>query len=125
MDGIYQKEEETSVTAHISAHTSGLSYVELDYILFLPVLFLLNILDSFNPRCFELKFGTQLKIKGQFVWTMHTIVYLHCIIVTVTVHNSLQFLISADYIEKKASSLGLEELFLLTTRTADWLVSTN
>ncbi|KAK9949165.1 hypothetical protein M0R45_004700 [Rubus argutus] len=25
-----------------------------------------------------------------------------------------------DYIEKKASSLGLEKLFLLTTRTADW-----
>ncbi|POO00701.1 Acetylglutamate kinase argB [Trema orientale] len=25
-----------------------------------------------------------------------------------------------DYIEKKASSLGLENLFLLTTRTADW-----
>lgn len=28
-----------------------------------------------------------------------------------------------DYIEKKASSLGLEKLFLLTTRTADWFVS--
>ncbi|CAH8326102.1 unnamed protein product [Eruca vesicaria subsp. sativa] len=27
-----------------------------------------------------------------------------------------------DYIEKKASSLGLETLFLLTTRTADWFV---
>ncbi|XP_024025459.1 probable amino-acid acetyltransferase NAGS2, chloroplastic isoform X1 [Morus notabilis] len=27
-----------------------------------------------------------------------------------------------DYIEKKASSLGLEKLFLLTTRTADWFV---
>ncbi|XP_027178736.1 probable amino-acid acetyltransferase NAGS1, chloroplastic [Coffea eugenioides] len=27
-----------------------------------------------------------------------------------------------DYIEKKASSLGLEILFLLTTRTADWFV---
>ncbi|KAJ4963884.1 hypothetical protein NE237_023823 [Protea cynaroides] len=27
-----------------------------------------------------------------------------------------------DYIEKKASSLGLERLFLLTTRTADWFV---
>ncbi|XP_030532093.1 probable amino-acid acetyltransferase NAGS2, chloroplastic isoform X2 [Rhodamnia argentea] len=27
-----------------------------------------------------------------------------------------------DYIEKKASSLGLEMLFLLTTRTADWFV---
>ncbi|KAM6564150.1 hypothetical protein CsatB_024148 [Cannabis sativa] len=27
-----------------------------------------------------------------------------------------------DYIEKKASSLGLENLFLLTTRTADWFV---
>lgn len=25
-----------------------------------------------------------------------------------------------DYVEKKASSLGLEKLFLLTTRTADW-----
>ena len=30
--------------------------------------------------------------------------------------------VSADYIEKKASSLGLEKLFLLTTRTADWFV---
>lgn len=29
----------------------------------------------------------------------------------------------ADYIEKKASSMGLEMLFLLTTRTADWFVS--
>lgn len=28
----------------------------------------------------------------------------------------------ADYIEKKASSLGLRTLFLLTTRTADWYV---
>ncbi|KAG2724133.1 hypothetical protein I3843_01G003300 [Carya illinoinensis] len=27
-----------------------------------------------------------------------------------------------DYIEKKASSLGLERLFLLTTQTADWFV---
>ncbi|XP_062154537.1 probable amino-acid acetyltransferase NAGS2, chloroplastic isoform X2 [Alnus glutinosa] len=27
-----------------------------------------------------------------------------------------------DYIEKKASSLGLDRLFLLTTRTADWFV---
>ncbi|KAM2554333.1 hypothetical protein TB2_018462 [Malus domestica] len=27
-----------------------------------------------------------------------------------------------DYIEKKASSLGLEKLFVLTTRTADWFV---
>lgn len=27
-----------------------------------------------------------------------------------------------DYIEKKASFLGLEMLFLLTTRTADWFV---
>lgn len=27
-----------------------------------------------------------------------------------------------DYVEKKASSLGLEKLFLLTTRTADWFV---
>ncbi|KAL0891665.1 hypothetical protein Bca101_015648 [Brassica carinata] len=27
-----------------------------------------------------------------------------------------------DYIEKKASSLGLDTLFLLTTRTADWFV---
>ncbi|KAJ0240828.1 amino-acid acetyltransferase NAGS2 [Hirschfeldia incana] len=27
-----------------------------------------------------------------------------------------------DYIEKKASSLGLDKLFLLTTRTADWFV---
>ncbi|XP_058080243.1 probable amino-acid acetyltransferase NAGS1, chloroplastic isoform X1 [Magnolia sinica] len=27
-----------------------------------------------------------------------------------------------DYIEKKASSLGLEKLFLLTTRAADWFV---
>ncbi|KAG9132625.1 hypothetical protein Leryth_023625 [Lithospermum erythrorhizon] len=27
-----------------------------------------------------------------------------------------------DYIERKASSLGLERLFLLTTRTADWFV---
>ncbi|XP_062101793.1 probable amino-acid acetyltransferase NAGS2, chloroplastic isoform X1 [Humulus lupulus] len=27
-----------------------------------------------------------------------------------------------DYIEKKASSIGLENLFLLTTRTADWFV---
>lgn len=27
-----------------------------------------------------------------------------------------------DYIEKKASSIGLEMLFLLTTRTADWFV---
>ncbi|KAK9284416.1 hypothetical protein L1049_023588 [Liquidambar formosana] len=27
-----------------------------------------------------------------------------------------------DYIEKKASSLGMEMLFLLTTRTADWFV---
>lgn len=27
-----------------------------------------------------------------------------------------------DYIEKKASSLGLQMLFLLTTRTADWFV---
>ncbi|KAH7665408.1 amino-acid N-acetyltransferase protein [Dioscorea alata] len=27
-----------------------------------------------------------------------------------------------DYMEKKASSLGLEKLFLLTTRTADWFV---
>ncbi|KAL1316128.1 probable amino-acid acetyltransferase NAGS2, chloroplastic isoform X4 [Arachis hypogaea] len=27
-----------------------------------------------------------------------------------------------DYIEKKASSLGLNKLFLLTTRTADWFV---
>ncbi|KAL2522662.1 putative amino-acid acetyltransferase NAGS1 [Forsythia ovata] len=27
-----------------------------------------------------------------------------------------------DYIEKKASSLGLQTLFLLTTRTADWFV---
>ncbi|KAG9440563.1 hypothetical protein H6P81_020728 [Aristolochia fimbriata] len=27
-----------------------------------------------------------------------------------------------DYIEKKASSMGLEKLFLLTTRTADWFV---
>ncbi|KAI3958888.1 hypothetical protein MKX01_023564 [Papaver californicum] len=27
-----------------------------------------------------------------------------------------------DYIEKKAASLGLEKLFLLTTRTADWFV---
>ncbi|KAI3441004.1 uncharacterized protein J3R85_002843 [Psidium guajava] len=27
-----------------------------------------------------------------------------------------------DYIEKKASSLGLEMLFLLTTRTADWYI---
>lgn len=30
--------------------------------------------------------------------------------------------IFADYIEKKASALGLEMLFLLTTRTADWFV---
>lgn len=36
----------------------------------------------------------------------------------------LRILISADYIEKKASSLGLVKLFLLTTRTADWLVPT-
>jgi len=28
-----------------------------------------------------------------------------------------------DYIEKKAISMGLERLFLLTTRTADWFVS--
>lgn len=28
----------------------------------------------------------------------------------------------ADYVEKKASSLGLDMLFLLTTRTADWFV---
>ncbi|KAJ6722233.1 AMINO-ACID ACETYLTRANSFERASE [Salix koriyanagi] len=28
----------------------------------------------------------------------------------------------ADFIERKASSLGLETLFLLTTRTADWSV---
>ncbi|KAK2656807.1 hypothetical protein Ddye_009859 [Dipteronia dyeriana] len=28
-----------------------------------------------------------------------------------------------DYIEKKASSIGLERLFLLTTRTADWFKS--
>lgn len=28
----------------------------------------------------------------------------------------------ADYIEKKASSFGLQMLFLLTTRTADWYV---
>ncbi|XP_026393376.1 probable amino-acid acetyltransferase NAGS2, chloroplastic [Papaver somniferum] len=27
-----------------------------------------------------------------------------------------------DYVEKKAASLGLEKLFLLTTRTADWFV---
>ncbi|KAF9621160.1 hypothetical protein IFM89_016654 [Coptis chinensis] len=27
-----------------------------------------------------------------------------------------------DYIEKKATSIGLEKLFLLTTRTADWFV---
>jgi hypothetical protein len=27
-----------------------------------------------------------------------------------------------DYVEKKALSLGLEKLFLLTTRTADWYV---
>ncbi|MFS8010799.1 putative amino-acid N-acetyltransferase transcription regulator GNAT family [Helianthus anomalus] len=27
-----------------------------------------------------------------------------------------------DYIEKKASSIGLQSLFLLTTRTADWFV---
>ncbi|KAK2998537.1 hypothetical protein RJ639_023199 [Escallonia herrerae] len=27
-----------------------------------------------------------------------------------------------DYIEKKASSIGLQQLFLLTTRTADWFV---
>ncbi|XP_023751855.1 probable amino-acid acetyltransferase NAGS2, chloroplastic [Lactuca sativa] len=27
-----------------------------------------------------------------------------------------------DYIEKKASSMGLQKLFLLTTRTADWFV---
>jgi hypothetical protein len=26
----------------------------------------------------------------------------------------------ADYVEKKALSLGLENIFLLTTRTADW-----
>lgn len=30
--------------------------------------------------------------------------------------------ILADYIEKKASSMGLQKLFLLTTRTADWFV---
>jgi N-acetylglutamate synthase-like GNAT family acetyltransferase len=28
----------------------------------------------------------------------------------------------ADYLERKAANLGLENLFLLTTRTADWLV---
>lgn len=27
-----------------------------------------------------------------------------------------------DYVEKKALSLGLEKIFLLTTRTADWFV---
>jgi hypothetical protein len=27
---------------------------------------------------------------------------------------------ASDYIEKAAMSLGLEKLFLLTTRTADW-----
>jgi electron transfer flavoprotein alpha/beta subunit len=27
---------------------------------------------------------------------------------------------SSDYVEKVALSLGLEKLFLLTTRTADW-----
>ncbi|KAL9258579.1 putative amino-acid acetyltransferase NAGS1, chloroplastic [Drosera capensis] len=31
-------------------------------------------------------------------------------------------LMLADYLEKKASSLGLDMLFLLTTRTADWFV---
>ena len=29
-------------------------------------------------------------------------------------------MVLADYIERKAQSLGLEMLFLLTTRTADW-----
>jgi hypothetical protein len=28
----------------------------------------------------------------------------------------------ADYLEKKAREMGLEKLFLLTTRTADWFV---
>jgi len=28
--------------------------------------------------------------------------------------------ICADYMEKKAASLGFNKLFLLTTRTADW-----
>jgi hypothetical protein len=28
----------------------------------------------------------------------------------------------ADYLEKKAREMGLEKHFLLTTRTADWLV---
>lgn len=29
-------------------------------------------------------------------------------------------LVCADYLERKAVKLGLEKLFLLTTRTADW-----
>lgn len=32
------------------------------------------------------------------------------------------FLLSTDYLEKKATGLGLERLVLLTTRTADWFV---
>lgn len=35
-------------------------------------------------------------------------------------NSALKIHFSADFIEKKASSLGLENLFLLTTRTADW-----
>ncbi|KAK2965537.1 hypothetical protein RJ640_030585 [Escallonia rubra] len=42
------------------------------------------------------------------VWTPFT----HCIAIELL----------ADYIEKKASSIGLQQLFLLTTRTADWFV---
>ncbi|KAK3002505.1 hypothetical protein RJ639_021491 [Escallonia herrerae] len=42
------------------------------------------------------------------VWTSFT----HCVAIELL----------ADYIEKKASSIGLQQLFLLTTRTADWFV---
>lgn len=42
-----------------------------------------------------------------------------CELVTIFTNNFV-FQYFADYIEKKASSLGLQMLFLLTTRTADW-----
>ncbi|RWW05391.1 hypothetical protein GW17_00031336 [Ensete ventricosum] len=32
----------------------------------------------------------------------------------------LEPMVESDYLEKKASSHGLERLFLLTTRSADW-----
>lgn len=81
----------------------------------------------FEEKCGEvaaIAVASDCRGQGQGDKLLGIIIKLLSIVFESTIKTNRSFLTVkyADYIEKKASALGLEMLFLLTTRTADWFV---